>query len=231
MRARDLAYEFERYGPIIRCDIPPVRNPSARPFAFVEFEDRLDAEDAYYEMHEKRLRSGDVIFVEWAKGTPIKRERSERGGRDDRDRGRRLSIGERGGKYDDFEGRNPGGYRSRSRSPIRDDTKNRDRSRSVSRDRGRSRSRSMSSSRSLSRSRSRTPVRDRSASPVTREHDGPRSRSRSPVEPLERSQSEEDRELAPAPVAPPLVEATDKMEGVDEPENRSRSGSMSVDKE
>ena len=32
-RARDLAYEFERYGKIVRCDIPP-----GKPFAFIEFE-------------------------------------------------------------------------------------------------------------------------------------------------------------------------------------------------
>jgi len=34
-RARDLAFEFERFGPLIRCDVPAPRNPSAHSNPYV----------------------------------------------------------------------------------------------------------------------------------------------------------------------------------------------------
>ncbi|WVQ83976.1 hypothetical protein IAT38_006121 [Cryptococcus sp. DSM 104549] len=61
LRARDLAYEFERYGRLIRCDIPALKSASSSPFAFVEFRREDDAEDAYYDMR---------ISVQWAKRPP-----------------------------------------------------------------------------------------------------------------------------------------------------------------
>ncbi|KAI4726240.1 hypothetical protein E4T49_06006 [Aureobasidium sp. EXF-10728] len=85
-RARDLAYEFER-------------------FAFVEYESRRDADDAYHEMHNRRISRNEELKIEWARtppsaswrfdaGRPPRGERGDRGDRGDRrDRSpRRRSI-------------------------------------------------------------------------------------------------------------------------------------------
>ncbi|KAL9556731.1 hypothetical protein MBANPS3_001712 [Mucor bainieri] len=68
-RARDLAYEFERYGRLVRCDIPAPKSYAAKVYAFVEFEDPHDAEDAFNEMHGRRI-DGYTISVQWARNAP-----------------------------------------------------------------------------------------------------------------------------------------------------------------
>lgn len=70
------------YGRLVRCDIPAPRSTSSRlwvfslpllsapltvsaiSFAFVEYEDRRDADDAYHEMHNKRIGRDDILKIE-----------------------------------------------------------------------------------------------------------------------------------------------------------------------
>ncbi|CAG5159365.1 uncharacterized protein ALTATR162_LOCUS5547 [Alternaria atra] len=148
-RARDLAYEFERYGRLVRCDIPAPRSASSRLFAFVEYESRRDADDAYHEMHNKRIGRDDLLKIEWARTPPSaswrfdsgrdrpRGERSERGG----DRGDRGDRSDRGDRADrgvrSPRRRSTSPRRERGASPRKDDRRERDYDR---RDRDRSRS-------------------------------------------------------------------------------------------
>ncbi|KAJ2057878.1 hypothetical protein GGI17_005373 [Coemansia sp. S146] len=127
-RARDLAHAFERYGRLVRCDIPGARRES-KPFAFVEYEESRDAADAFDRMHDQYV--GDHrIGVQWAKRPPARSWRfdggDERGAPSGdrarssrRSRSRSPSYRSRGG---DRSSRRSGRSRSRSsRSPARDD--------------------------------------------------------------------------------------------------------------
>jgi len=141
-RARDLAYEFERYGRLVRCDIPAPRTAASRLFAFVEYESRRDADDAYHEMHNKRIGRDDLLKIEWARTPPSASWRFDSG----REPGSRDSRPEReprrgGGRSPRRGGRTPSPRRGSAReySPRKDDRRERDYER---RDRGGDRSRS-----------------------------------------------------------------------------------------
>ncbi|KAJ8503268.1 hypothetical protein ONZ45_g3753 [Pleurotus djamor] len=159
-RARDLAFEFERFGPLVRCDVPAPRNPhaSSNPYAFVEFRSQRDAEDAYHEMHGRSFE-GSRLSIQWAKNPPSsvwrydRRSPPHRSGRDrDRDRDRSRSPPRR---RDDRD------FRERDRDYDRDyrDSRDRDRDR---------------------RRRSRSPDRERRRSPTPERRRDDRARTPPP---------------------------------------------------
>ncbi|GKT90421.1 pre-mRNA splicing factor [Colletotrichum tofieldiae] len=87
-------------------------------FAFVEYEDRRDADDAYHEMHNKRIGRDDILKIEWARTPPSASWRFDSGR--DRERAPRRSSPRRG--------RSPSPRRStRDYSPRKDDRRDRDR--------------------------------------------------------------------------------------------------------
>ncbi|PQE09220.1 pre-mRNA splicing factor protein [Rutstroemia sp. NJR-2017a WRK4] len=130
IRARDLAYEFERYGRLVRCDIPAPRTAASRLFAFVEYESRRDADDAYHEMHNKRIGRDDLLKIEWARTPPSASWRFDSGRERDRDSGRDRGTTRRSSprRRSNSPRRGRGDY-----SPRKDDRDRRDRDRDYDR--------------------------------------------------------------------------------------------------
>ncbi|XP_077087252.1 serine and arginine rich splicing factor 7a isoform X2 [Siphateles boraxobius] len=172
----ELERAFSYYGPLRSVWV--ARNPPG--FAFVEYEDARDAEDAVKGMDGKVL-CGARVRVELSTGMSRKSRYGRPSRRQFDPNDRCYQCGESGHYAYDC-------YRFSKRRSRRSRSTSRSRSRSRGR-RYRSRSRSNERSGSPARSRSRTPVR-RSRSPVRRSKSPVRrSRSRTPVRRDSRSRS------------------------------------------
>ncbi|XP_041963052.1 serine/arginine-rich splicing factor 10 isoform X1 [Alosa sapidissima] len=168
-RPEDLRREFGRYGPIVDVYIPvDFHTRRARGFAYIQFEDVRDAEDALHNLDRKWV-CGRQIEIQFAQG-----DRKTPGQMKSKERHSPRSFS----RYDDND-RDSRRRRSRSRSYERR------RSRSPSYERRPRRSESPRDSRSYGRRRrSRSHENDRYRPPQREHHrahrGGAASRSRSP---------------------------------------------------
>ncbi|XP_013773353.1 probable splicing factor, arginine/serine-rich 6 isoform X1 [Limulus polyphemus] len=216
VRERDIERIFEKYGKLLRCD---VKYGTGMAYAFVDYDDRRDAEDAIRYENGREMR-GQSMVVEWARGPSYRSStysvksggglsrsayeecyhcrRSGHWARDcpklERDRyyprrNRSRSRSRRGKSY------------SRSRSRSKERRSYRKRSRSCSRSRGnskknhsRTRSRSLSGSRSHSREHEDEKQRSNKDDGHSRSRSPSKSRSPSPesMKCKSRSPSEEN---------------------------------------
>ncbi|XP_063755549.1 serine/arginine-rich splicing factor 10-like isoform X1 [Eleginops maclovinus] len=189
-RPEDLRREFGRYGPVVDVYIPldfHTRRP--RGFAYIQFEDVRDAEDALHSLDRKWVcgRQIEIQFAQGDRKTPNQMKskerhspgRSSRHDDHDRDSRRRRS---RSRSNDRYKSRSPSydRHRRRSESPPRN-------SRAQMYTRGRSRSRDNERYRQRPRRESRGRSRSKSASP--RENANPSSSSHYPVEEVRRTHS------------------------------------------
>jgi len=163
-RAEELRSLFGKYGPITDVYIPQdYYTKRHRGFAYIQFEDTRDAEDALYALDQTSF-FGRELSVEFARGdrkTPNQmRRRDDPSDRHDRRRGRYDDDRRGRDRYDDRRGgddRRRERYRSRSPRRSYSRSKSKSRSRSYERSR-RSPSAERDRGRSSSKSRSKSPV-------------------------------------------------------------------------
>ncbi|XP_034029998.1 serine/arginine-rich splicing factor 10 isoform X1 [Thalassophryne amazonica] len=198
-RPEDLRREFGRYGPIVDVYIPLdyyTRRP--RGFAYIQFEDVRDAEDALHDLDRKWLcgRQIEIQFAQGDRKTPSQMKAKERHSPrsfsrydDDRDSRRRHS---RRGSYDRRRSRSPSYERRYRRSESPGEARHR-RSRSRENDRHsgppREHPRAHRKPDSHSSSVSRSPSPSRSRPKGKKSH----SRSQSPAEDFQKQPSRRSR--------------------------------------
>eukprot|EP01132_Coremiostelium_polycephalum_P007863 gene7863-9680_t len=66
---------FSKFGPLERCEIPENKFGKTRGFAFIEFENKLHAYNAFEELSKQEiLLDGRILKLEWARATKLYKE-------------------------------------------------------------------------------------------------------------------------------------------------------------